>query len=59
MTYKIVIQVGEKKVVVDVESDEELNSKDIYVDKLLKQKSKHNPKSNDASLNFLKKIFGL
>ena len=59
MTYKIVIQVGEKKVVIDVESDEELNSKDVYVDKVLRRKDKPNPKSDSASLNFLKKMFGI
>ena len=38
MTYKLIIQVGEKKVIVEVESDEILQSKDIYVDKVLRKK---------------------
>ena len=59
MTYKLIINVGEKKVVVEVESDEELGAKDFYIEKVLKKKSKPNPKSDDASLNFLKSIFGI
>jgi hypothetical protein len=59
MIYKIVIQVGEKKVIVEVESDEILQSKDVYVDKLLRRKDKPNPKSDNASYNYIKKMFGL
>ena len=61
MVYKLIIQVGEKKVVVDVESEEVLGTTDIYIEKVLRKKSKPNPnpKSNDASYNFLKNMFGI
>jgi hypothetical protein len=58
MTYKLIINVGEKKVVVEVESDEDLGTKYFYIEKVLKKKSKPNPKSDEASLNFLKNMFG-
>ena len=53
MVYKLIIQVGEKKVVVDVESDEVLGTTDIYIEKVLRKKSKPNP-----NYNFLKNMFG-
>lgn len=59
MIYKLIINVGEKKVVVEVESDEVLGTHDFYIDKVLKKKSKPNPKSDEASFNFLKNMFGI
>jgi len=59
MTYKIIVQVGSKKQMFTIESEEELSSKDVYVDKVLKKKDKVNPKSNDASYNFIKNMFGI
>jgi len=60
MTYKIVIQVGEKKVIVDVESDEILESKDVYVDKVLRKKEQVKQKikqDNDFFTHLINTIF--
>jgi len=60
MTYKIVIQVGEKKVMVEVESDEILQSKDVYVDKVLRKKEQVKQKikqDNDFFTHLINTIF--
>ena len=60
MTYKIVIQVGEKKVMVEVESDEILQNKDVYVDKVLRKKEQVKQKikqDNDFFTHLINTIF--
>jgi len=60
MTYKIVIQVGEKKVIVDVESDEMLGKDDVYVDKVLRKKEQVKQKikqDNDFFTHLINTIF--
>lgn len=59
MTYKIVIQVGEKKVMAEVESDEMLGKDDFYVDKVLRKKDNYDVRIGNISIPGLKKMFGI
>jgi len=58
MTYKLVIQIGSTTQTQIIESDEELQLKDVYVSQLLKKKEQPKEcKLSDSMPNFFKDIF--
>lgn len=61
MTYKLVIQIGSTTQTQIIESDEELQLKDVYVSQLLKKKEQPKEekkfKPTDSMPDFFKDIF--
>jgi len=59
MTYKVFLEIGGRKLAVQVQADSELEAREIKVHKVEVVKENPNPKSDDSSLNYLKSIFGI
>jgi len=59
MTYKVFIEIGGRKLAVQVEADSELEAREIKVHKVEVVKEKPNPKTEEISLEHLKSFFGI
>jgi len=59
MTYKVFLEIGGRKLAVQVEADSELEAREIKVHKVEVVKEKTNPETEEISLEHLKSIFGI